>query len=286
MKIFVTGGTGFIGSHFLNAALAAGHEVTAVRRPGGQTRIALTSQPRWLDLASMQDVTEKDLEGCDSFVHLAAAGVNPQENAWNHLFQINVADSLDLWLKAAIAGVKRFVICGSCFEYGKSGERYDFIPVDAPLEPTAPYHASKAAASLAAMALAVEKKLQMSILRPFHVFGEGEDEGRFWPALRSAALAGKDFPMTGGDQIRDFVPVTDVARELLSATANTPLLPGVPQIRNLGTGSPQSLKDFATHWWQAFGATGQLRLGEVPYRPNEVMRYVPEIDNQKRQYQS
>ena len=57
-----------------------------------------------------------------------------------------------------------------------------FIPTDAPLEPTGPYHASKAAATMAALGLAVDRKLSLSVLRPFHVFGEGEEETRFWPA--------------------------------------------------------------------------------------------------------
>jgi len=276
MKIFVTGGTGFIGNHFVNQALAAGHEVIALRRPGSQPAIPLTSEPIWVE-GAMTDDWRNRLADCGALVHLAAAGVNTQQADWRELFAVNLDQSLALWLQAVAAGVKRLVICGSCFEYGRSGERYEQIPPDAPLAPTGPYHASKAAATLAATALGIERQIELVVLRPFHVFGTGEAEGRFWPSLRKAALAGCDFPMTEGEQVRDFIPVEQVAESFLTALTRSDLRPGEPQIANVGTGQPQTLRAFAEYWWRAWNATGQLLPGRVPYRPNEVMRYVPDV---------
>lgn len=274
MRIFVTGGTGFIGSHFLRLAMAAGHEVRALRRTGSRPSIVLPSEPVWID-AELKSVPVDALKGCDALVHLAATGVT-RTATWEECFSINVDQSLRLWRAASNAGISRFVICGSCFEYGRAGERYEFIPTDAPLEPTGPYHASKAAATMAALGLAVERNLSFSILRPFHVFGEGEEETRFWPSLRATALAGRDFPMTKGEQVRDFIEVGEVARQFLAATAAANEA-GRPVITNVGTGRPQTIEMFAGHWWKQWGARGRLQPGAVPYRPNEVMRYVPEI---------
>jgi len=276
MKIFVTGGTGFIGSHFLPAALQAGHEVTALRLPGDKPKVPSTAQPEWVD-GSLADDWQGRLAGCQALVHLAAIGVSPQQADWDELFKVNVQQSLKLWLQAAKCGLNRFVICGSCFEYGKSGERYDSIPVDAPLEPTNAYAASKAAATMAALALAVEKRIELIVLRPFQVFGEGELESRLWPSLRKAALAGEDFPMTAGDQVRDFIAVEQVAEAFVAAITRTDLRSGAPRIENLGTGQPQTVRAFAGHWWKQWGAKGKLLVGAVPYRNNEVMRYVPQI---------
>jgi nucleoside-diphosphate-sugar epimerase len=276
MKIFVTGGTGFIGGHFLKQALAAGHSVVALRRNGGKMRIPLPQEPVWLKGNLDGDWSEK-LSQCQALVHLAAAGVSPQKADWDELFDVNVRQSLNLWRQAAKAGVKRFVICGSCFEYGKSGERYEFIPADAPLEPTHAYAASKAAATMAAVALAIEQQIELLVLRPFHVFGEGEASGRFWPSLRKTALAGEDFPMTAGEQVRDFVPVEKVADAFVAALPRTDLRAGEPKIENVGAGKPQTLRAFAEHWWKQWGAKGKLKNGDVPYRVNEVMRYVPQI---------
>ena len=275
MRIFVTGGTGFIGSHFLQAALAAGHEVRALRRPGSEPRIALSQQPVWVE-GDLQRYPAEALAGCEAVVHLAAVGVSPQKASAGELFAQNVQASLALWSRAVDAGVAHLVLCGSCFEYGRSAGRYDRIPTDAPLEPVNPDGASKAAASLAAVALAQEKNCRITILRPFTVYGEGQHRDNFYPALRSAALAGADFPMTLGEQVRDFVPVGEVAGAFLAALSRVPD-PGHPAILNVGTGQAQTLRAFAEHWWSRWQAPGRLLVGAVPYRANEVMRYVPEI---------
>lgn len=290
MTLFVSGATGFIGSHFLRVSLQAGYNLVALRRsPTSRPRIPITNeeqlvasgQLQWLNKA-MTEVTTADLQGCDIFVHLAAAGVSPKDSDWPTLFQTNVTDSLTLWLQAVKTGIRRFVICGSCFEYGLSGEHYDFIPVDAPLEPTTPYAASKAAATMAAMALAHEHNLSLIVARPFHVFGEGEAEYRFWPSLRQAAFAGEDFTMTLGEQVRDFITVEDVASRFLDESFQIFSFSdsqnfSTPRIVNVGTGHPQSLRQFAEHWWEKWEAKGRLLFGAAPYRANEIMRYVPDL---------
>lgn len=126
------------------------------------------------------------------------------------------------------------------------------------------------------MALCRELRFELIYLRLCSVYGQGQYSDNFWPCLRRAALAGVDFPMTMGDQVRDFMPVEDVALALLRAVEQPPAA-GEPRIRNVGTGKPQSTREFAAHWWRNWGARGQLLPGAVPYRPNEVMRYVPEI---------
>jgi len=274
MKIFITGGCGFIGSHVLKALLAAGHSVRALRRTGSMPRIPLEVEPKWIE-GDLSNFSQSALDDCDVFIHLAAAGVHDL-NDWNACFDVNVTQSIQIWRQAVAAGIKQFIITGSCFEYGLSAERYERIPVDAPLLPTAAYHASKASASMAAMALCVEHRLNLSILRPFHVYGEGEAETRFWPALRNAAFSGNDFLMTRGEQVRDFINVEDVARKYIEVMLNPPE-PKKCQIMNVGLGSPMSLHTFADCWWGKWSARGALKIGSVPYRPGEVMRYVPEI---------
>ncbi|WP_367875299.1 NAD-dependent epimerase/dehydratase family protein [Luteolibacter sp. Populi] len=277
MRIFLTGGTGLIGSHFLELALRESHAVVALRRPASVPRVALTREPLWIEGDLDQDWSSA-LRGCDALVHLAAHGMDLREADWEACFRWNVSAALKLWVLAVDAGVQRLVIAGSCFEYGRSGERFDYIPVTAPLEPTAPYHSSKAAASMAALGLGVERKLELIILRPFHVYGPGEPAHRFWPSLRRAAAAGEDFPMSKGAQVRDFVPAEQVARNFLNALVRTDLAPGNPLIENVGSGRPQSLLSFAEQEWKAAGARGRLLPGALPMRAAEVMRYVPQID--------
>ena len=276
MRIFLTGGTGFIGSHFINTAHAAGHEVVALRRPGSNSPIPLTSEPQWIE-GSLADDHRDSLTECDALVHLAAAGVNPSDDDLEDLFLINVHQSLSLWTQAVHCGIRKLVLCGSCFEYGASGQRYEYIPITAPLEPTNAYGCSKAAATFAAYGLCLTREIKCSVLRPFHVFGDGEAPHRFWASLKAAALSGQDFPMTEGQQVRDFVPVKDVATSFIDELTRNDQEPGKLKLRNIGTGAPQHLCDFAQYWWKYWSASGKLFIGKESYRPNEVMRYIPEV---------
>jgi nucleoside-diphosphate-sugar epimerase len=275
MKLFVTGGTGFIGSHFIKQALSAGHDIVALRRPGAALKIQLEKEPTWIE-GNLNDDWGKVFESCDALVHLAAQGVSPQPTNWNTAIEVNVRQSISLVHLALTSGISSVVACGSCLEYGASGERFDYIPVTAPLEPTGPYATSKAMFSIALGALARDSDTMIQLLRPFHLYGEGQHESNFWPSLRKAAIAGQDFPMTSGEQIRDFVPVEDVARQFLKACSE-PLVPGNPHIRNIGSGNPQTLRQFAEYWWKHWEASGKLKFGELPYRVGEVMRYAPKI---------
>lgn len=277
MKIFITGSNGFIGSHLVKKALDEGHEVVGLRLPNHIEKIHLPKQPIWIE-GTLEDDISQALTGCDVFIHLAAYGVNPLYDSWQEAFRWNVIASLNLWNQAHNAGIRKIIIAGSCSEYGKSAERYQSIPTDASLEPVNAYGASKAAATLAAMAYAREKNIELAVLRLFHIYGDGEGSNRFWPALKKAALDGVDFPMTMGEQIRDFMSVEQVAEKFLSYATSIPLEPGNPTIKNIGTGKPQSLLNFAEMCWTNFEAKGKILPGNIPYRKNEVMRYVPKIE--------
>jgi UDP-glucose 4-epimerase len=276
MKLFITGGTGFLGAHVLNLAVAASHTVVAPRRVGSQPRIPVSPKVHWIH-GDLERRYARELEGCDALIHLAAHGVLELSPGWEDCFRVNVLQSLRLWEDAIDAGVGRLILAGSCSEYGRSGEAYERLPTTAPLLPTGPYHAAKAAATLAAVGLCHERKVAVGILRPFHLFGEGEAPTRFWPQLAAAARSGADFTMTAGDQVRDFTPVTLAAQCFLNAATTRTMTPGEPWVENVGTGIATSLRDFAAGEWQRLGAKGALRLGQRAHRAGEVMRYVAEV---------
>lgn len=277
MRIFVTGATGFIGSHLLAKLSEVPHVVLAHRLHGTTTCIDTGCEPIWFE-KSMDSLDEHDLAGVEVLVHLASVGVSPRVATWQELFYWNVSVLLHLLEIAKKAGVLRVVISGSFAEYGRSADLYDRIPPGAPLEPTSAYAASKAAGYIASRAFAIENQIELCYLRIFSVYGEGQYHGNFWPALRSAALGGHDFPMSPGEQIRDYIPVEDVAAALLFGALRRDVLPGNPLVLNVGTGSPVSMRQFAERWWGLWGAKGKLLPGALPYRPNEPMRFVPLVE--------
>ncbi len=277
MRLFITGGTGFIGSHVLAAALAAGHQVRALRRsPASAPVIPLPRQPEWCE-GDLHSLTAPQLQGVEVVLHLASAGVSPKQVPWAELVQANVVGSLRLLELAADAGVRRCVVTGTSHEYGNAARRYDAIPPDAPLEPLSAYGASKAAAFQLLRTFAIERRLELFYGRIFTAYGEGQFAGNFWPSLRRAALAGEDFPMTSGRQISDFVPVAAVAAHLLEACHRDDISAGVPLVTNVGSGGATSLLAFAEAEWGRLGATGRLLPASLPDRPDQIERYVPDL---------
>ena len=156
MRIFLTGGTGFIGSHFINLALEQGHSVCAIRRTkSSNPRIKLLKDPTWIT-KNYIDIETVDLQDIDVLVHLAAHSANVPYDTLENCIKYNVVEPLKMLKLAESVGVKKFVIAGSCFEYGISGEKFDYIPSDAALEPTQTYPASKALSSIAFGQFAME----------------------------------------------------------------------------------------------------------------------------------
>ena len=198
-------------------------------------------------------------------------------NNWAYCFDVNVNQSLALWKLAIDNGINKFLICGSCYEYGKSGEEYEYLPTNAELKPVGAYSTSKAVASLSALGLARTFDLKLNVARIFHTYGEGEATTRFWPSLLKASKENIDFDMSKGEQIRDFTPVEEVSKKLFNLVMNLPELQSGGIITNVGTGKPMSLLEFANEQWVKRKSKGKLIPGALPYREQEVMRYVPLI---------
>jgi UDP-glucose 4-epimerase len=277
MKLLVTGGTGFIGSHVIAAGLDDGHEVLALlRTPCSKPAIMLPEEPKWIT-GSYDELRHDDLRGVDALLHLASAGVSPKHATWEDLIDTNVAGSLKLYRIALDSGVKRYVVSGTCYEYGNSARRYNPIPPDAPLEPISPYAASKAAGYHLARAFAIEHELKLVYGRIFSAYGEGQYIENFWPSLRKAALNNEDFPMTSGRSSYDFIPVRSVARHLLEACIRPDVVSGSPLVVNIGTGKSSTLIAFAEKQWEQLNARGRILQGFLPDRSDDIDHYAADI---------
>lgn len=280
MKIFLTGATGFLGSHVLRAALMEGHAVVAWRRPQSSSgdspveTVGSKGRLQWIE-RDLSGLEPHHLEGCDVLLHLAAAGVSPQSVTWDEALTFNVRGALAVAELSLRGGVPRLLCAGSVVEYGRAADRYQSIPPDAPLEPVGPYAASKAAASVSLAGWARETGARLAILRASNLYGEGQHPSNFWMQLRAAAASGRDFQMSPGAQVRDFMPVETAAKEMLRACTALPLSGGHPGIVHIASGRAASLAEFAASEWTRLGATGRLLVGALPYRSMEIMRCVP-----------
>ena len=279
MHIFLTGGTGFLGSNFLNYLTDKKVFVTALKREAeSKTKIALKKEPEWI-IGSLDNFEEKCLENKNLLVHFAAHSAQPPYDSLQNCIQKNVIEPLNLFEKAYDSGIRKFLISGSCFEYGLSANNHRFIPPNAQLLPIDTYPASKAIASIAFIQWAIEKEVSLSIKRLFYIYGKGEKESRFYPSLKNAAREGLDFEMSKGEQIRDISEINHVISILykecirISNSKQNDI-----RIENIGSGNNLSIKDFASKIWAQNKAKGKLIFGKVPYRKREIMRYVPQLN--------
>jgi nucleoside-diphosphate-sugar epimerase len=288
MNIAITGGTGFIGAHVLRLALERGHVIKALHRRHSILKTPNSSQLEWIcgDLVS-DDTWNRLLLGCDTLIHLGAAGVANVNDAFDAV-HTNLPGLAHMMKSAARYNVKRLVLAGSCFEYGDTGEKIGErgLREDDHLCPINVYGAAKAAATLLAGPLSRDLGLECFVLRPFHTYGEGEISTRIIPSVIEAALAGRPIQTTDGRQLRDFVHVKDVAAGFIQAAEVSWGAVGnqtAMKILNLGTGSPTTLRDMIERLLLFCGRdVGCADFGARQHRPNEMWRLVSDSSEAER----
>ena len=217
MRIFVTGATGFIGAHFVERALAEGHDVVGLYRSDGAKHRAVIERLR-AHGASLRrgDVLNPEsfaatLRGADCVCHFAAAF--RESGADEGYFQrMNVEGTSNVARAAVAAGIKRFVQCGTAGIYGQRVA--GTIDESAPIRPWNGYERSKLAADERVREIATEAGMEFVILRPTAVYGPRDE--RLLKLFRSVQKG--RFPLFGsGNGRRHMIYVTDLADAFLRA---------------------------------------------------------------------
>lgn len=243
MRIIVTGGAGFIGSHISKVLLEAGHTVKVLDNlsTGFKENIDPRAEFLEIDLGNQEELT-KALSGYEAVIHLANSIIVPESIAKPVEYaENNVVNSVKLLEAMRAAGVKKIIFSSSATVYGDSSD----LPLkeDAPLGvQTNQYGASKVAMEAF---IGVYHKLynfDTIILRYFNPFGPNEKhspETHAIPNFIKAVLKKEEVPLYwGGEQIRDFIYVEDLAE----AHAAVLGLNGL-QIFNVGTNTGTKVID-------------------------------------------
>ena len=272
MNILVTGGSGFIGRYLINNLLSYNFNITTTKR-NSKNKFLFDSRINILN-KGLEEIDIKDLRNIEIVVHFACKGVSPKKASFKELEKINVQESYRIIKLACDAGVRRFVMAGSCLEYGEEANNWDYIPPNAILKPICEYSKSKAKAFMILNEFAKVNDIEFFYGRIFSAYGEGQFERNFWPLLRKAALTGKNFKMTMGDQIRDFIKVEKVACHFTNAILRNDIHIYNHLVVNVGSGKGITLKEFATKEWKKFNASGKLIIGGLQSREGEILRMV------------
>ena len=215
MKVLVTGGSGFIGSHVVDQLVEAGHKPVIYDRLPSPFRDDIQTE-----LGELSDLTmlELAMSGCDAVMHLAAAAdVNEVAKMPVESEAANARGTLNVLEAARGAGVKRVIYASTIWVYtGESGERVD---EESNLGmPNHLYTASKLAGEMYCRSYNELYDLEFTVLRFGIPYGPRARPAAVVPAFVGKAMDGQPLTVAGaGDQSRRFVYVEDLASGCVKA---------------------------------------------------------------------
>lgn len=270
MHVAVTGGTGFVGRPLIAQLLARGHTVTAVLRPGTSPPAIAGNggaAPDWLegDVHALPPELLRRLASADVVAHLAWPGL-PNYQALFHLDETLPREMA--FLRALVeAGAARLLVTGTCFEYGlQDGE----LRETAPTCPVTAYGMAKDGLHRYLNALRRHVPFLLQWARLFYLHGPGQNPKSLLSQLDAAIDRGDThFPMSAGEQLRDYLSVEDAARRLLRLL-ETPTLTGAV---NVASGRPLSIRRLVEKHMETRGVSLRLDLGHYPYPSYEPLAF-------------
>lgn len=269
MRVLMTGGSGFLGARLGGYMIGRCIErvINIGRSPSLHSLVHSITVPDLVP-AVIDDVLGD--EKFDVVLHLAAAGVDPDDRDVKVLTRIN--RDLPGWLVAfaAARGAKAVLLTGSSAEY-RPAPPGTLLTEDMPLEAEKTYGASKAAGGQLALEQGVALGLPVAVIRIFNIYGPGEAKHRLLPSLIRSLKDGKPALLSPGTQVRDFVYADDVCNGLWMALAA--LMEGrmASGAYNLCTGHGTSVADFARAVAQRLKLPEDLlQFDRLPLRPDDL----------------
>jgi UDP-glucose 4-epimerase len=293
MKVLVTGGAGYIGSHTVVELLAAGHEVVVIDNLCNSKISVLDRLER---IAGRRpafvhgdirdgDAVAKALDGCEAVIHFAGLKAVGESVAQPLRYSDNnVSGSVVLFEAMAAANVRTLVFSSSATVYGDPHA----VPIreDFPLSATNPYGRSKLMIEdILRDLIRAEPSWRIALLRYFnpvgaHVSGTiGEDPNdipnNLMPYVAQVAVGklpqlsvfGDDYPTPDGTGVRDYIHVVDLALGHLAALRALQKEAGIITV-NLGTGHGYSVLDMVRAFEKASGRPVPYRI--APRRPGDI----------------
>jgi len=278
MRVLVTGGAGFLGSHLVDALVAAGNDVVVLDNlyrgsPANIDPHLRTGAVRFIEADIRDYVAVLEATASTEIVyHLAAqSNVIGAIEDTDYSFTTNVVGTYNVLKAAASAAVRRLVFSSSREVYGEPASIP--VPESAPLTAKNPYGASKVAGEAYCRVWESMTGLECQILRFTNVYGP-RDRDRVIPIWLDRAGRGEPLEIHGGEQVIDFVWVGKAVEALLAA-AHSELTGPI----NMGSGTGVTLPHLAHRVLEETGRPCKLEV--LPARTVEVVRFVADVEQMR-----
>ncbi|MEQ1675566.1 MAG: NAD-dependent epimerase/dehydratase family protein [Chitinophagaceae bacterium] len=269
MKVLVTGATGFIGNYVIGELLTRGIAVIAT-----STHIDKAKQKDWYDKVTyiphtIGEETNQDLftkfRQPDMLIHLAWKGLPNYKDLFH--FEENLLPQY-FFLKNLIEnGLNDITITGTCYEYGMIN---GCLAEDMVADPANSYAIAKNSLRLFLEMLQKKQSFSLKWMRLFYMYGEGQSPNSLLEQLKKAIEHSEEvFNMSGGEQVRDYLPVEKVAANIVSAALQNE----TTGIINCCSNQPVTVKQLVTNYLAKTGKSIKLNTGYYPYPDFEPMEF-------------
>jgi UDP-glucuronate 4-epimerase len=289
MRILVTGGAGFIGSHLVEKLLANGHDVAILDDFNDfydpqikRENIAAVSREVAIHHVDLREnAAVRNLfhhEKFEAIAHLGArAGVRPSIQQPQLYYDTNVTGTLHLLDAARVTGVERFIFASSSSVYG-AVKQVPFAEDQHLTQTLSPYAASKIAAEFLCSTFSHLYQMRVVALRYFTVYGPRQRPDLAVHQFTSKIYAGKPIDQFGdGTTRRDYTYIDDIIQGTLSAFKyDGPLF----DIFNLGESQTIRLKDLIEKIEDALGK--KAKINRLPEQPGDMPLTCADIAKAKR----
>ena len=269
-KVLVTGATGFIGNYVVEELLKYDVEIIASssnREKAG--RETWYGHVRYIpfDFAnySQSENYFKFFNEPDILIHLAWEGLPNYKS--NFHTDINLPRHLALLTNFIENGLKDLTVTGTCLEYGM---QEGCLSEESRTIPSNPYAIAKDSLRRALQNLQQQYSFSFKWARLFYTYGAGQNPNSLLSQLDTALKNGEDvFNMSGGEQVRDYLPVEKLAEYIVKIALQNE----ITGIVNCCSGEPVTVREFVEDYLRRKHKSIKLNLGYYPYTDYEPMRF-------------
>jgi nucleoside-diphosphate-sugar epimerase len=269
-KVLVTGATGFIGNYVVQQLLQMNVAVIA-----SSAHAQKASTFSWFNQVQYIPFQFETVDPAinyyrffgepDLMIHLAWEGLPNYRSSFHT--DINLPRHLAFLQNLIQHGLTDLAVTGTCFEYGM---QEGCLQEDMVVFPANPYAQAKNTLREQLQAFQQQHPFNLKWIRLFYMFGKGQNPNSLLSQLDKALAAGEPvFNMSGGEQVRDYLPVEKVA-EYIATIAGQKQVTG---IINCCSGQPVKVKDLVNDYLAQKKQTITLNLGYYPYPDYEPMRF-------------